>query len=337
MRHDDGSPEHYHHFLLGFFVPLVYHLSTDWSRERFDRLLVRSCGPLDRLIREFGDSRIEIVEKSSHHGMARDLGQRREPADSTSYRETHRFVTIHGCDHPAAYDAVKFGVVRDRLLSMESIRGAVRAVEARWPRHSGPRILLIERGPSLAYYLSADADRKNSGAERRSIANHEALYRALHQDFPGCLNIRTETLTLAEQVALFSSADIIIAQHGAALANLIWARPTATVVEIFPTTARLEQRARYLFYFLACSLGLRYFKVAQQDRHSAVDVEAVRGAVARAVAASASPLRSRLRAGAFAMLRTVMSIHIAGRDQFLRARSRGSHATQRVAQRSTAR
>ena len=338
IRHDVGSPEHYHHFLLGFLVPLVYHLSTDWKRERFDRLLVRSCGPLDRLLQELGESRIEIVEKNRHHDMTADSGQHRtRSADTPSADDPKKFVIIHGCDHPAAYDGAKFRVVRNRFLSMEPIRSAVRALDERWPRDVGPRILLIERGPSLAYYLSSDAERKKSGAERRSIANHEDLYRALQLDFPACLNVRTETLTLAEQIALFSLADIIIAQHGAALANLIWARPTATVVEIFPTTARLEQRARHLFSFLACCIGLRYFKVAQQDKHSDVDVEAIRAVVARAIAATPSPLRSRLRAAAFAMLRTVLSIRNAGRDQYLLVRARAAHVTRGIAERSTAR
>ncbi len=336
FRCTDGSPEHYYHFLLGLFVPLVYRLSTDWKNKPFDRFLIRSCGPLDRIIRELGDDRVEIVDKDVHENMVED-GRRRARSGSESGQDAYKFLSIRGCDYQAGYDAAKFAVVRDRLLSLEFVRKAIHAVEDRWPQGSGPRVLLIERGPGLAYYLSADAERKTSGAQRRSIANHEALYQTLRRDFSRCLNVRTEALALAEQIALFSSADVIIAQHGAALANLIWARPTATVVEIFPRTARLEQRARHLFYFLACCVGVRYFKVGQRDKHSDVDVEAVRDVVARAVADRPTPFQSRLRAAAFVPLRIAMSIREAGRDRYLLARARASYVKRRVVARSAAR
>ena len=54
----------------------------------------------------------------------------------------------------------------------------------------------------------------------------------------------TETLPLAEQIAFFSLADVIIAQHGAALSNLITApgnaaRNRSTDCPSFAPTSRI--------------------------------------------------------------------------------------------------
>jgi capsular polysaccharide biosynthesis protein len=64
-------------------------------------------------------------------------------------------------------------------------------------------------------------------------------------------------LTVAEQIRTFAEAEMIVAPHGAALANLAFASPGATVVEMFPpdfvqgcywklSTCVPELRYRYL-------------------------------------------------------------------------------------------
>jgi hypothetical protein len=330
IRHGPGSPEHFHHFLLGFFVPLVYHLSTNWRHARFDRVVVRSCGPLDRVIREFGDDRIEIIDRDLHCEIAQAGADSRElSVETVANPEQLRFVTIHGCDYPATYDAVKFCKVRDVLRSMEATHSATRSLAERWPTNGDRRILLIQRGGSLPYYHSERAEFKDSGQDRRSIANHEELYRSLRLEYPGCLSVMTETLTLADQVALFSLADVIIAQHGAALANLIWARPNATVIEIFPDTARLKQKAHRLFYFLSLCIGLRYRKVGQRHEHSAVDIDEIRKVIAKVIRSPSSRLATAVRSGAFRMVRPALPINQMLQYQFLRACDRAARVRRR--------
>jgi capsular polysaccharide biosynthesis protein len=40
--------------------------------------------------------------------------------------------------------------------------------------------------------------------------------------------------SLEDEIELFSSADAIVGVHGAALTNLLWARPECRVLELFP-------------------------------------------------------------------------------------------------------
>ena len=42
------------------------------------------------------------------------------------------------------------------------------------------------------------------------------------------------TMTVADQIRTFANADVIVATHGAALANLTFATPGSTVIELFP-------------------------------------------------------------------------------------------------------
>jgi hypothetical protein len=77
---------------------------------------------------------------------------------------------------------------------------------------------------------------KTSGSERRSIINHEEFENTVKKYFNNneydVLNISTEYMSIFEQYDLFNNADIVIAQHGAALANIIFMNSKATVIEI---------------------------------------------------------------------------------------------------------
>jgi hypothetical protein len=136
-----------------------------------------------------------------------------------------------------------------------------------------PRILVIERGDSDPFYLSGRAEKPSSGRDRRSIGNHAELVRALQQRFPGTRNVLLEGVPLAEQIALFHAADVVVAQHGAALANAVWMRPEAAIVEIRPLPKRESWRNH--FKFLAASLGIAYMDVRQAADFSPIDVASI--------------------------------------------------------------
>lgn len=50
--------------------------------------------------------------------------------------------------------------------------------------------------------------------------------------------IDLETLSFAEQIAWFSNAEFVVAEHGAALTNLLWCRPGCRVLELFADNYR---------------------------------------------------------------------------------------------------
>ena len=66
-----------------------------------------------------------------------------------------------------------------------------------------------------------------------------------------------------EQVRRFGEAEIIVAAHGAGLTNLLFARPGATVLELFP-----EDGVKSSYLWLATRMGLNYRAVLGEPGQS---------------------------------------------------------------------
>lgn len=134
-----------------------------------------------------------------------------------------------------------------------------RQVEARW----GERL-----------YIS----RQN--ARRRKLSNEAALWPALAA--AGFTRVVLEELSWAEQIAAFRAAKVIVAPHGAGLANLIFCDPGTRVVEIFN-----RDYVHWNYWQLASLLGLDYRPVVSAGEgpvthklaSNRVDIEADIGAV----------------------------------------------------------
>jgi capsular polysaccharide biosynthesis protein len=83
-------------------------------------------------------------------------------------------------------------------------------------RTDGPRRLYLTRG-----------DRPNT----RRYVNEGTLWPALEK--LGFYRLDPGTLSVQEQINYFSRAEVIVSPHGAALTNLVFARPDVRVLELF--------------------------------------------------------------------------------------------------------
>ena len=70
-----------------------------------------------------------------------------------------------------------------------------------------------------------------NAAKSRRILNEDELLRVLQPW--GFHSIELESMSVIEQAALFSQAEIIIAPHGSGLTNLIFCQPNTKVIELF--------------------------------------------------------------------------------------------------------
>lgn len=265
IRNRSGSVEHYYHFLLGFLAPLLMARGR-LCLARDDLLLVRSCAPLDRHLLALRLPELRILDRGMHEAMT--------GAGESEYTPL-RFVSIDGHDDPERYGEADLPAFADILFSRYAaeITRARNAIEPRF-RGRGPRVVLIGRQPAHAYYNSPLSELRTAGSQRRSIPNLEAIARALLAHDVNLLADFMEGTSLWHQIALFESADVIIAQHGAALANLVFARPSTRVIEVMPhdNDAKL---AKNHFGRLALRMGLCHQFVRQDSSHSPIAPAAI--------------------------------------------------------------
>lgn len=261
LRNRSGSVEHYYHFVLGFLVPFVNYVLRSGIVASSSRMTVRDCGPFNKLIEELPFD-FEIISK-----------QELEWREKSSRDIQNGNVILDGYDDVGAYDYDVFDRVRSFVCYLFrneiSHNMALFRKYGNAGKHKSAKILLIDRGPPDSFYSLETAEIPRAGTDRRSIPNFsEIVAQVSHFNIVPC---KLEGMTLAQQVALFSLADIIVAQHGAALVNLIWAQPKSCVVEISP----YQTAKRVHFSHLAACMKQQYFEIVQDHEHASVPPEEI--------------------------------------------------------------
>ncbi len=275
IQNRDGNHQHYYHFLLGILLPLCRYLAE--TGEATIPLIVRSCGPCDAILHELDLPQLLLAETESH----RNLGNSLPP-------EIVRKVGIIGFDIGApalTYD-------RDAILAgarwlldrwREPIAGYRTRILTQWKGE--PRVLVIDRAPPDPFYGSAlsTSAGKGAGASRRRIPNHKEMAAEVRRRYPGCLNVFLERQPLAVQIALFQLADVVVAQHGAALANIVWMRPDARIIEFVGGAPDVG-----FFVDLAAALGIAHAFFPQEGPFGPIDGGALADAIGKMLEARVS-------------------------------------------------
>lgn len=272
IRNHGGSVEHYYHFLLGFLTPLLEVRRALAAEGGGRRIYVRSCAVLDDVIRAARCPEVTIVDKAAHQAM----GETGRGPDGAPLR----LIEVEGYDSADKYHLADFvGVAADlRARLADEIAAATAELQTRFIGE-GPRIVLIDREPPHPFYQSDASEFKGAGSSRRSIANFADLQRGLIDSRANLLTTTLEGKPLAWQMALFHTADVVIAQHGAAIANLLWGRPGLHLVEIMPQDMPPLIYQADFFGALARRLDQTCRQVAQAESHGPVDVQQIIAAI----------------------------------------------------------
>ncbi|MCU1656191.1 MAG: hypothetical protein JWO57_847 [Pseudonocardiales bacterium] len=148
------------------------------------------------------------------------------PAQTRFQRE---LLDLVGISEPVRIDAGRVAHVRADCLVVPGLAAST-VVNPPWVvRYLRSRLLdgTIKRGPGRAVYVT-----RGASANNRQVANEPELLGMLAGR--GFAVIDAGQLSVADQIRSFAEASLIVAPHGAALANLIFASPGATVIELFP-------------------------------------------------------------------------------------------------------
>src|SRR5690606_31522957 len=100
-----------------------------------------------------------------------------------------------------------------------------------------------------------------SGSDRRYITNHVELASALSEQLEGRFaSIVLERTSIYYQYYIFKHAKVVLAQHGAALANIFFMQQSAYVIEFSPPWSRTS----HYFKNLAEFCKVRYLQLMQE-------------------------------------------------------------------------
>lgn len=269
LLNQGGSVEHYYHFLLGFFVPLILAREKTLSSGGGQKIYVRSCSILDVHIKALGLPEIDILDKNDHKKIKTIKWLKKVQGLKLN------FVEVFGYDAPARYSYTDF--CNAARLVTSYIGTEIVKIEkelAQSASGEGPKVIIINREAPHPIYLSNDCEKKGAGTSRRSIPNFGALHESIASQYFNTIATSLEGKSLAYQVALFRHADIIIAQHGAALTNLIFCTQDTTLIEIHPVD---KQRILEKGFFknLAACMKIQYHQVSQEHAHSEVKINLV--------------------------------------------------------------
>ena len=131
--------------------------------------------------------------------------------------------------------------------------------ECRWLKnrmYDSVEINSSETIPEKYIYISRE------DATKRRVRNEDELMSSLSEY--GFERYILSELSVAEQVELFSKAEIVLSPHGAGLTNIIYAPNDVTVIELF------GDRKKNTFYRIAEMLGYEYRYI--DCDHDSVDI-----------------------------------------------------------------
>lgn len=104
---------------------------------------------------------------------------------------------------------------------------------------------------------------------RRKIANANEVKQAIAQR--GFYVVDFEGKTLQEQISTMMSAKIVVAQHGAALTNILYMPSGGKVVEIYVDPAENNYQFDDSYYILASALGHSYYSFISKKANKEAD------------------------------------------------------------------
>lgn len=138
------------------------------------------------------------------------------------------------------------------------------ATPSAWTGNSSPAPVAWLRELCLEQYGEAEEDRRRIYISRartkaRRLVNEEELLPILGEW--GFSVHHLETLSLAEQVRLLRSAEVVFAPHGAGLTSLLFCRPGTRVLELFSAG-----NIRGHYYALSDAAGLDYWCLAGEAK-----------------------------------------------------------------------
>ena len=253
-----GTITHYYHFFYGVLVPLIlYHL----KHKETNFIITDNLGPMLKILYEIP---LNILFKCEN---------------------PQKFTKIIPLDN---FRSKYFFRKESNKMSYEDKIKICNFFKLNVPEYikcnKSYDIVLIERGSDAKYkLLNYSKDHPllqklgtKSGSERRAIRNHREICLELEKDYGDKFkNIVLENTSIYYQYHIFSNAKLIIAQHGAALANVIFMKDFSNVLEIIPKE-KLDLEGEDSFKNLSIMSKLNYYSIETKENYAIINIKTLK-------------------------------------------------------------
>jgi len=241
-----GTPERFYHFLLGYLIPLLI-----WQERTSDvDIAVRDSGPHNpwfELLRP--QTSVEFLPPGMM--LERYLSHRQER------------VVFHDWDNPTRFHRRSLALARAAAINNSRSIGRTDS--------DSPQITILERRPSVDHYRKDSAETPGGGADWRSVPNIEEIAASLGR--VGRVEVvDTAGMTPQEQVLTLLNTDLLVAQHGGGMSNMLWMESGSSVIEILPPRPPTIDT---IFRNLAAARDLGYLAVPQEGEHTPVATQPI--------------------------------------------------------------
>lgn len=254
-----GSVTHYYHFLIGFLIPFLLDIKNyDYTKTTF--IVDNVFGPMIRVLIQLPfDIKIAPVSINDYKEV------KLVPLDADLIkRESKKFKLF-------TYNDYKYinGLMNSLFTNFDLI--------SKMDKYD---VIVIQRKLNTSYktteYKKTDKYYDafiTSGSQRRSIENFDKFYKFIKTYYKklSILQISLEYLPFFEQYYLFNNAKIIIAQHGAALSNVVFMKPKTTIIEIIPLSSFVDSAAN-VFPPLSKTCKVNHYQYKTNSTHPNIDL-----------------------------------------------------------------
>ena len=186
---------------------------------------------------------------------------------SPAHRRYHYHMARYVANAVYPVEQLAFATFHPRLVSGWNLGGAwSRRAMGRWGGSSGggtgplpPVLSLTAAARTEGHVLYLDREGARGGA--REVRNKDEVLRVLVEVFGAdrVIIFRAHEHSVRNTAALFSRAALLLGPHGAAFQNMLWCRPGAALVELYPR-GMLPLAYQY-HWALAQDLSLAYWVV----------------------------------------------------------------------------
>jgi hypothetical protein len=221
----NGSAQHYWHFMLGYFLPLVRILLNSDQFKSTAHIGLYDCGPImNRLVREVLEPWGLRIDFDANLCTKREAGS------------TAPAIVLDRWDVWLLDDARK-----DELAQVLSVKDqladALRSKGCCDHHLAADQLLVLQRSPEPEFYGPAGgAIKKTYGTGRRTLREIEKGCAALNAMGVKAMIYEPGAHNLACQIAHFSICAGVVGVRGAEFANILWTAPEAKIILFLSTS-----------------------------------------------------------------------------------------------------